>query len=136
MIFPYLVFSGEAREAISFYEECFATKALSIIPYGEYIPEGAEGIDGISNMIVHAEMEVFGNKIWFADEICEIVKKGTNTKLVITVDTFEEADTIFCYLEKGGNVILPPTPTYYSTFHAYVIDKFGVCWNVVANESP
>jgi PhnB protein len=35
----------------------------------------------------------------------------------------------------GGKVTLPPTDTFYSTFHAAVKDKFGVDWNIVADEA-
>lgn len=31
---------------------------------------------------------------------------------------------------------IPPTETFYSNFHASLIDKFGVHWNIVAEEKP
>jgi PhnB protein len=37
---------------------------------------------------------------------------------------------------KYYRVVLSPTETYYSVFHAAVTDKFGVNWNVVAEEAP
>ncbi len=36
----------------------------------------------------------------------------------------------------GDYVTLLPTETFYSVFHAAVTDKFGVNWNVVAEEAP
>ncbi|WP_395547665.1 MULTISPECIES: hypothetical protein [unclassified Lacrimispora] len=37
-------------------------------------------------------------------------------------------------MTKYHRVVLPPTET--SVFHAAVTDKFGVNWNVVAEEAP
>jgi PhnB protein len=37
---------------------------------------------------------------------------------------------------KYYRVVLSPTETYYNVFHAAVTDKFGVNWNVVAEEAP
>ncbi len=39
-------------------------------------------------------------------------------------------------MTKYHRVVLPPTVTFYSVFHAAVMDKFGVNWNVVAEEAP
>ncbi|GHU49823.1 hypothetical protein FACS1894127_3960 [Clostridia bacterium] len=43
---------------------------------------------------------------------------------------------VFDALCVGGKITLPPTETFYSVFHAAVTDKFGVSWNVVAEETP
>ncbi len=56
--------------------------------------------------------------------------------LTATVPTGNEAASVFNALCKGGKVTLPPTETFYSVFHAAVTDKFGVNWDVVAEEAP
>ncbi len=40
------------------------------------------------------------------------------------------------YLVFNGEVTLPPTETFYSTFHAGLTDKFGIAWDIVAEEVP
>jgi hypothetical protein len=39
-------------------------------------------------------------------------------------------------LRVGGKVTLAPVEPFYSVFHAAVTDRFGVNWNVVAEEAP
>ncbi|MDR1588602.1 MAG: hypothetical protein LBS51_00200 [Oscillospiraceae bacterium] len=50
--------------------------------------------------------------------------------------TGKEAAAIFDALRVGGEVTLAPVETFYNVFHAAVTDKFGVNWNVVAEEAP
>ena len=80
-------------------------------------------------------MVICGTNVWFADEAVPPVI-GDNVKLSATVPTGKEAETIFEALSADGGVTLPPTDAFYSVFHASVTDKFGVNWNVVAEESP
>ena len=50
--------------------------------------------------------------------------------------TGREALAIYDALCAGGTVTLPPTVTFYSVFHAVVMDRFGVLWQIVAEEAP
>ncbi|MDR1536999.1 MAG: hypothetical protein LBU32_03210 [Clostridiales bacterium] len=84
---------------------------------------------------MHGEMVICGTNIWFADEAVPPVI-GDSVRLCATVPTGKEAAAIFDALSAGGVVTLPPTETFYSVFHASAADKFGVNWNVVAEEAP
>lgn len=81
------------------------------------------------------KLEIRGTKFWFADDV-NPVSKGNMVRLVITIPTAEEARNIFDLLSDEGHISLPPVESFYSTFHAALTDKFGVSWNIVAEESP
>ncbi len=52
---------------------------------------------------------------------------------------YKRAQNTKCIFEKlsyGGCVTLQPVEAFYSTFHAALTDKFGVNWNIVAEEAP
>lgn len=136
MITPYLVFNGNCKDAIEFYQEVFDCGEPKILPYGEYMPEGSKTPpELLRTWVMHGEMVICGTNVWFADET-ETGVKGDNVRLSATVSTGEDAKTIFNALSAGGTVTLPPTQTFYSVFHAAVTDQFGVNWNVVAEEAP
>ena len=80
-------------------------------------------------------MKICGTNLWFADEIGALAK-GDIVRLTATASSRQEADEIFNKLKDNGEITLPPTETFYSTFHASLIDKFGVHWNIVAEETP
>jgi len=136
MINPYLVFSGNCKDALDFYHSVFPCEEPKIMYYGDYMPEGTETPpELLRTWVMHGEMVICGTNIWFADEAASFTK-GDSIRLSATVPTGKEAKAIFDALCVGGAVTLPPTETFYSVFHAAVTDQFGVKWNVVAEEQP
>ena len=137
MITPYLTFSGRCEEALEFYAAGFNSTIKMVQPYGDYVPEGvANPPNNLSNWILHAEMEICETIFWFADEIAEPVTEGNMVKLTAQVATAKEAQRIFDCLKKDAHITLPPTETFYSTFHAGLVDMFGISWNITALEVP
>jgi PhnB protein len=136
MITPYLVFNGECKDALEFYRSVFKCDEPKVLPYGDYMPEGSKTPpELLRTWVMHAEMVICGTNVWFADEAVPTAKGGS-IKLSATVQTGKEAAAVFYALCVGGKVTLPPTETFYSVFHAAVTDKFGINWNVVAEEGP
>ena len=136
MITPYITFNGQCMEAIAFYRSIFTCEDPKILPYGDYMPEGSKTPpELLREWVMHGEMVINGTNVWFADEALPVTT-GDSIKLSATVKTGKEANEIFDALSVDGNITLPPTETFYSVFHGAVIDKFGVSWNVVAEEAP
>ncbi|MDO5837128.1 MAG: VOC family protein [Methanobacterium sp.] len=137
MVTPYITFAGNCSEALELYKNAFNSTIKMQQPYGDYIPEGIETPpEDLKNWILHAEMEICGTPFWFADEVAEPVEKGNMVKLTAQVASAEEAQRIFDMLNQDAHITLPPTETFYSTFHAGLVDMFGISWNIVALEAP
>ena len=136
MITPYLTFNGNCKEALAFYRSVFPCGEPSVLPYGDYMPEGSPTPpELLRSWVMHAEMTVCGTNVWFADSAQSPGNSGLITLSAI-VPTGEEALAIYDALCAGGTVTLPPTITFYSVFHAVVRDRFGVPWQIVAEEAP
>ena len=136
MITPYLTFNGNCKEALAFYRSVFPCGEPSILPYGDYMPEGSPTPpELLRSWVMHAEMTVCGTNIWFADSAQALANSDLITLSAI-VSTGREARAIYNALCAGGTVTLPPTVTFYSVFHAVVRDRFGVPWQIVAEEAP
>ena len=136
MITPYLTFNGNCKEALAFYRSVFPCGEPSILPYGDYMPEGSPTPpELLRSWVMHAEMTVCGTNVWFADSAQSPGNSGLITLSAI-VPTGREALAIYDALCAGGTVTLPPTVTFYSVFHAVVMDRFGVPWQIVAEEAP
>lgn len=137
MVTPYITFAGNCSAALAFYQTAFNGEILMSQPYGAYVPQGVTVPPvNLKNWILHAEMNICDTVFWFADEIAEPVSKGNMIKLTAKVISAKEAQKIFDVLSVGAHITLPPTETFYSTFHAGLIDKYGVSWNIVAEEAP
>ena len=136
MITPYLTFNGNCKEALAFYRSVFPCGEPSILPFGDYMPEGSPTPpELLRSWVMHAEMTVCGTNVWFADSAQSPGNSGLITLSAI-VPTGREALAIYDALCAGGTVTLPPTITFYSVFHAVVRDRFGVPWQIVAEEAP
>ena len=136
MITPYLTFNGNCKEALAFYRSVFPCGEPSVLPYGDYMPEGSPTPpELLRGWVMHAEMTVCGTNVWFADSAQSPGNSGLITLSAI-VPTEGEAMAIYDALCAGGTVTLPPTVTFYSVFHAVVRDRFGVPWQIVAEEAP
>ena len=136
MITPYLTFNGNCKEAMAFYCSVFPCGEPSVLPYGDYMPEGSPTPpELLRSWVMHAEMTVCGTNVWFADSAQSPGNSGLITLSAI-VPTGREAMAIYDALCAGGTVTLPPTVTFYSVFHAVVMDRFGVPWQIVAEEAP
>lgn len=136
MVIPYITFAGNCKDALAFYQNAFKSEVKMSQPYGEYIPDEIEAPPAnLSTWILHAEMEICGTNFWFADEVQQ-GSTGSMIKLTVAVPSAQEANSIFERLREGGYVTLPPVKTFYSTFHAALTDRFGISWNIVAEESP
>ena len=136
MVIQYITFNGKCREAMSFYRTVFSSKIKSLFPYGDYVPDGIETTpENLSDWVMHAEMKICGTNFWFADETQTVVS-GNMIKLTVFVKNAKTGQDYFNALKENGIVTLPPTETFYSTFHAAVTDKYGVCWNITAEEAP
>ena len=135
MITPYITFNGRCKEALDFYRSVFQCNEPTIIPYGDYMPEGSKTPPELLRAwVMHGEMVICGTNVWFADEATPLTN-GDNLKLTVTMKTGKEAQAVFDALIVNGSITLPPTETYYSVFHAAVKDMFGINWNVVAEEA-
>ena len=137
MVTPYITFGGNCAQALHFYRDAFQTEVKMRQPYGDYVPQGMDTPpQDLSEWVLHAEMDICGTPFWFADEVDQPVTPGTMVKLTAQVPDAAKAQAIFAALSQNARITLPPTETFYSTFHAGLVDCFGVSWNITALETP
>jgi PhnB protein len=122
---------------MALYAQAFGHEARMTRTYDDYVPDGVvQPPENLSDWILHAEMEIAGATVWLADEVLEKHDGNGNVKLVATAPTAAEARRVFELLSDGGHVTLPPVETFYSAFHAGLVDRFRVRWDIIAEESP
>jgi len=132
MIIPHLHYNGCCKEAISFYEKAFDTKAYSVIYDSSDTPEGSQG----DNRIAHAVMHIHGQMIFLNDRFG---KKDTSTDIAVhLVVIFNNKDDLLsCYNKmKEDSITIDPLETLpYSPLAVQFIDKFGVQWGFMVDEN-
>lgn len=132
MLIPHLHFNGNCKEAISFYEKAFNSKADSIILNSQNNPDECKN----DNRIAHAEMYIHGQKVFLNDRFG---KKDTSTDIAVNlIVTFKNKDDLLsCYdIMKEESITVDPLKTLpYSPLVVQFIDKFGVQWGFMVDEN-
>lgn len=111
---PYFNFSGNAEEAIKFYQSVFGGK-VEVVQFKDF-PGGTEGLpEAEYGLAMHAALELPGGGLLMASDVPEkagAVVFGNATSIMITVDGAEEARRLFEGLSanaKGVEMALDET---------------------------
>jgi PhnB protein len=138
MLSPDLSFKGQCNDAIALYKEVFGAELKFKQLYAEAKPEDFQYQDEAEkSYIFHAQM-MFGDQLIFmADDSNGIVKMGAgkrNMNLCVEFDTEEKVEAAYRKIAMGAEILVPMTPTTYSTHYVQLIDKFGIQWELMGPE--
>ncbi len=134
MIYPFLNFSGKANEAMAFYEKVFECSDKRVMRFSDSPPNPALPItDEIKDWVLHAEMTVCGTRVNFSDTQPNTHESGHIT-LSAEFETPEEVQKTYELLKEGGVVLMECVPQFFSPMYAWVVDKFGIGWQIVCRK--
>jgi PhnB protein len=128
MITPCIHFQGNCDEAINFYKEALGAEVKAMF-YAKDAPEfNTESLP--PDFVMHSEVLICGMNFSLTDG-SELPITGEHISFLITYNTTEEVQTAFENLAVGGKVVEPLAKVFWSDFYGYVIDRFGVNWQVM-----
>ena len=129
MITPCIHFQGNCDEAINFYKESLAAEVKEI-NYAKDAPKGS-GMDSLPpNFVMHSEIIICGTNFSLTDG-GENPITGVSFSFLIQYDTAQEVTKVFKNLSAGGKIVEPLASVFWSSLYGYVIDRFGVNWQVM-----
>lgn len=122
-ITTFLMFSGNAEEAMNFYTSIFdQSEIINITRYGAN-EAGKEGT------VLNAIFTLNGQEFMCIDS--SVKHEFTFTpaiSLYVTCDTEDEIDRLFEKLSEDGQVFMPLSAYPFSKKFGWVADKYGVSW--------
>ena len=131
---PYLHFNGNAEEAFTFYKSVFGGEFAVISRFKdlsnpEYpVPEKEE------NKIMHISLPIGNNSVLMASDVPEFMgqvnENENRTKISISAESKEEADSLFKGLSAGGKVEMPIGDSPWGSYFGMFRDKYGFEWMV------
>ncbi|MDB5184360.1 MAG: hypothetical protein JWN38_168 [Candidatus Saccharibacteria bacterium] len=130
---PYINFNGNAEEAFSFYKSVFGGEFASIVRFkdleGPEFPVAAND----ANKIMRIVLPIGGNTL-IANDVPEslgpVNENENRSKISVSAESREEAETIFTGLSVGGAVEMPMADSPWGTSFAMFRDTFGIEWTV------
>ncbi|MGE5560780.1 MAG: VOC family protein [Chloroflexota bacterium] len=133
---PYLMFDGNAREAVAFYERALDARSMGIMTFGEAhgdqhapVPEAARG------RIMHAQLRVGETDLMFSDTLPGTPHRvGNNINIAIVTDDADQTKRIFDALADGGQVVVPLQATFWSPAYGQLTDRYGATWQITTEK--
>ena len=133
---PYINFNGNAEEAFTFYKSVFGGEFSKIMRFGELSSPEFPVAENEANKIMYIALPI-GKNILIANDVPEILgrvnENENRSKIAITAESKEEAETLFNGLSAGGTVEMPMAESPWGTHFAMFRDKYGIEWTVEFN---
>lgn len=127
----YLNFNGNCEEAFEFYKSVFGGEYNYLGRFKDTPPEYPVPEEH-ANKILHVGLPIGGDTSLMGSDVIEgfgpEVKFGNNFSLTVSVDSEQEADTLFNALAEGGAITMPMQKTFWGAYFGCLTDKFGVNW--------
>lgn len=125
---PYLMFNGNAKEALEYYKGVFGGEIAEIQTYGEAdYPTPPEA----DNRIMHARFKKDDLLLMVSDAFPgQSVDVGSNISLVLEFESDDEIRTVYSALIKKGSIYMELQDTFWGATYAKVKDAYGITWDL------
>ena len=122
----YLNFDGQAREAMSFYQQCLGGE-LVMQKLAES-PMAAQMPSEMGNNILHSSLTNEYLIVMASDMLGRNTVTGNNVMLCINCSSEEEINKFFANLSAGGKIHDPLQQSFWGATFGKLTDKFGIHW--------
>jgi len=130
----YLIFNGNCREAMTFYQKCLGAD-LQLLPFsdapGGNIPPEAR------DRVMHARLSKGPTVIMASDDMPGMpFQQGSNFFISLNCENVQEVEKLFSSLSVNGKVKQAPQETFWAARFAMFTDQFGINWMLNLYKPP
>ena len=118
---PCLVFSGQAKQAIVYYENVFAMTRRRII------------MDEAGDTVYHAHLSNGAFELMLWDE-SDAPNTSSSLHLLLTFTLLQELEQVYLRLTKDGQIVIPLAVADFGGWYAQVRDPFGILFALSFSE--
>jgi len=122
---PYLIFNGNCREAMTFYQTCLGGE-LSVTTFGE---SGQKSAPEAKDRVIHARLANGSMVLMASDNMPDMdYHQGNNVWTTLECDSDEQVDGLYAAMNAGGKDSMAPNNTFWGAYFAMLTDRFGFHW--------
>lgn len=134
LINPHINFNGNAYEAFTFYRSVFGGEFTKITRFKDIAsPEFPIAPDD-ENKLMHIALPIGQHNMLMANDVPAFLGKVSEnenrSKIAISAESKEEADHLFNGLSAGGDVEVPMSDSFGSSYFGMFRDKYGIEWMI------
>ncbi|MEY9976923.1 VOC family protein [Lysinibacillus sp. RC79] len=119
----FLMFQGQANEAIQQYQQWFSELQVESLTYMEN-----------SQQVAMAVLHLKGLKMMVNDSVIQHNFTFTpSTSIFMECESEEEIDSLVAQILEGGQALMPLDNYGFSKKFAWIQDRFGVSWQLTYN---
>ncbi|MBG9455526.1 PhnB protein [Lysinibacillus sphaericus] len=119
----FLMFQGQANEAIQQYQQWFSELQVESLTYMED-----------SQQVAMAVLHLKGLKIMVNDSVIQHNFTFTpSTSIFVECESIDEIDSLVAQILEGGQALMPLDNYGFSKKFAWIQDRFGVSWQLTYN---
>ncbi|WP_158825848.1 VOC family protein [Mucilaginibacter lacusdianchii] len=131
---PWINFNGNAEEAFTFYKSVFGGEFTKIVRFKDLASDEFSVADNEAHKIMYIALPIGKNNVLIANDVPEFMgrvnENENRSKILISVESREEADRIFTGLSAGGDIEGPIGDSPWDTYAGMFRDKYGIEWIV------
>ena len=133
LINPHINFNGNAEEAFTFYKSVFGGEFANIMRLKDLSSPEFPVAENDANKILHIALPI-GKNVLMGNDVPESMGKvnenENRSKISISAESKEEADTLFNGLSAGGQVEMPIADSPWGSYFGMFRDKYGIEWMI------
>jgi PhnB protein len=131
---PHIHFNGNTEEAFEFYKSIFGGSFTRIVRYKDLPGMGYAFPEKELNKIMHISLPIGGSSVLTGSDVPDILGKVSEnenrSKITISAESKEEADSLFNSLSAGGNIEYPMDYSPWGSYFGAFRDKYGIEWMI------
>ena len=133
LINPHINFNGNAEEAFNFYKSVFGGEFAMIMRLKDLSSPEFPVAENDANKIMHIALPI-GKNILMGNDVPEsmgpVNEAENRSKISISAESREEADSLFNGLSAGGTIEVPISDSPWGSYFGMFRDKYGIEWMV------
>ena len=131
---PWINFNGNAEEAFTFYKSVFGGEFSKVVRFKDMVSAEFSVPEKEENKIMYIALPLAGGNVLIANDVPEIMgrvnERENRSKILVNVESKEEADRIFIGLSADGEVEGAMGDSPWGSYAGMFRDKYGIEWIV------
>lgn len=131
---PWINFNGNAEEAFTFYKSVLGGEFTKLIRFKDVAGPEMPIPEAEVEKIMLIALPIGAGNVLMANDVPSVMgtvnEQENRSKIVVSAESREEADTIFAGLSVGGQVEGPMGDGPWGTYAGMFRDKYGIEWIV------
>ncbi|MCL2592558.1 MAG: VOC family protein [Defluviitaleaceae bacterium] len=133
---PNFHFRGQGKQAIELYKQAFGAEVKVLLCNSDANPNDCIVEDESQNdLVYHAEIYIGGQRITLTDDPEAPIPNTNPLSLLITFETKEDVKKAYEIMKDGATIIYPMQSTDYSSCFVSLVDKFGMRFELMTEQT-